>query len=654
MTLASTAAADEVSALRSELVVERRHHVELELKPGYAELVVERTVFNGGKKHDQTTFMIDLPEGAVATGLRTLGAKNGRPHWYAGELMEAEAAAAKYRELTGIGGYYPKDPALLSWRSQSLLALQVFPCPPQAEKSVEYTLLLPTEYRDGAHHLALPALGTEKLLARVLARSGDRGFDLFVDDKKVGHSGLVKLDRSRSVELKLVPKQQHQATPLSGELGAFAYGGVGSVNHLEVRAAPKLSQVPKKAQVVVVIDTSRSVADDHAQLAASATSAYLSHFDGAEVEVLTFDRKVQRRHGQFVTVAQAVADLQALKVKQRNGSNVDRALVEADQLLKQRPAGLERRVLLFTDAETRSALTKARLGATLGDSRALLHTVIDIGMSTGPSLQRDDNHDWASWVQRTGGLVWGGAVDTNASNQANAAVYEELARPLRLDHVALSSALGEQSKLAWPRTLDEGQGFRYTSADSTKLSYVRVEAQLWAKKVRFSLAPQADTTKRWAALIFGSDSLHDLSEREMMPIAMFGGAVSPVTSYLAIEPGVRPSTAGIDWGASGGGQGFGSGTGRLRMGATRAGGTPPPDPQAWLEKHLGKAWKACGGKPKTAQVKFETTQHEIVDLLKVRAPSDDPVLRRCLDRAVWDLELPSHINWHQSVWTVGL
>ena len=31
------------------------------------------------------------------------------------------------QELTGIGGYYPKDPALLSWRAQGQLALQVFP-----------------------------------------------------------------------------------------------------------------------------------------------------------------------------------------------------------------------------------------------------------------------------------------------------------------------------------------------------------------------------------------------------------------------------------------------------------------------------------------------------------------------------------------------
>src|SRR5690606_22483350 len=160
MLSARRAAADEFSALRSDKLVEKRHHIDLRLDRGHATLVVERTVFNGGPRHDEATFWIDLPQGAVATGLRTLGLLHGKPKWFDGELMEAEAAAAKYRELTGSGGYYPKDPALLSWRQQNLLALQVFPCPPGQEKRVEYTLQIPTEYSEGEHRLVLEPLGT--------------------------------------------------------------------------------------------------------------------------------------------------------------------------------------------------------------------------------------------------------------------------------------------------------------------------------------------------------------------------------------------------------------------------------------------------------------------------------------------------------------
>ena len=64
---------------------------------------------NAGARHDQALFDLYLPESAAAVGLRTLGLVDGRPHWFPGELMEAEAAARKYERLTGIGGAYPKD-----------------------------------------------------------------------------------------------------------------------------------------------------------------------------------------------------------------------------------------------------------------------------------------------------------------------------------------------------------------------------------------------------------------------------------------------------------------------------------------------------------------------------------------------------------------
>jgi hypothetical protein len=96
----------------------------LTLQPDHAELVVHRSFWNGANASDQATLYIELPEGAVATRLRTRGIGPNAP-WFEGELLEAEEAARRYQELTGLGGYYPKDPALLSWRGQRHLALQV-------------------------------------------------------------------------------------------------------------------------------------------------------------------------------------------------------------------------------------------------------------------------------------------------------------------------------------------------------------------------------------------------------------------------------------------------------------------------------------------------------------------------------------------------
>ncbi len=66
---------------------------------------------NPGKIADEVGLAIDLPSGAAATGLRI----RAHDRWYDGDLMERGAAAARYHELTGLGAYAPKDPALLQW-----------------------------------------------------------------------------------------------------------------------------------------------------------------------------------------------------------------------------------------------------------------------------------------------------------------------------------------------------------------------------------------------------------------------------------------------------------------------------------------------------------------------------------------------------------
>ncbi len=76
-----------------------------------------------------------------------------------------------------------------------------------------------------------------------------------------------------------------------------------------------------------------------------------------------------------------------------------------------------------------------------------------------------------------------------------------------------------------------------------------VQGELWSSPVQARLPSDASRRKLWAALAFGTELLRELTEPEMMTLATLGGAVSPITSYLAIEPGVRPSTEGIDWGA---------------------------------------------------------------------------------------------------------
>lgn len=640
MLSARRAAADEFSALRSDKLVEKRHHIDLRLDRGHATLVVERTVFNGGPRHDEATFWIDLPQGAVATGLRTLGQLHGKPKWFDGELMEAEAAAAKYRELTGIGGYYPKDPALLSWRQQNLLALQVFPCPPGQEKRVEYTLQIPTEYSEGEHRLVLEPLGTASVLAELNVRPVERGDRVFVNGSEVQPGARVKFVRNQQLSLALVPAQREL---VDGALAMRATAEKRYLRRVDLYAAPRLSKAPKHADLVVLIDGSRSIAEHLREGAIAAARAYLSHWTDAKVQVLVFDRTVHAPLGGFASPTRAALELEALNIFPKNGSEVEAALLEADRLLAARPATRARRIVLFTDTLTHSKLTPARLRAALPNSGALLHVGV---LSHGSTLARDDDHPWQPVARATGGLVWYAPVDADPSAAEDLRqAYEEWVRPLRLDRLELDT-YGDV-ELEVPEALAEGEALTGLALDAVPVQRVTLRGELWAEPVQRTLTVSTPATQLWSALVFGSELLDQLSEAEMMPLALYGGAVSPVTSYLAIEPGVRPSTEGIEYTATG--IGFGSVAPRVRMGGTMV-SRPPFDHHAWLDQQLSEAWRTCGGRG-GASVGFETTRAEVVLVDEARGLSyRDLVADRCLEQAIWDLELPERFESPHEGW----
>lgn len=630
--VALPSAADQVEGTRSYDLAERSHDIQITMDRGHARLVVRRTVFNGSEAFDQAVFNLELPEGAVATGLRTLGRLGGSPHWFKGDLLEAETAAARYQELTGIGGYYPKDPALLSWRSLGHLALQVFPCEPGRAKTVEYTLLMPTRYEGGSHRLDLPPLGTDDLAAKATIRPARPNDRVSVDGKAIDPNRRVTLNRAREILLDPV-----QPPRIDGALAAHGIGPVQALNRWHFELAPRLSQVPKGAWVVVILDTSRSMGQEKIAAAELAAKATLSHFGDARVEVLTYARAVRQRYGRFVSSPEAIQDLTGQPRLMENGSQVDLALGLADQLLSQVPPGAPKRVLLLSDTQARSTLAVEDLGRRLKRSRALLH-IGDI-RSASPDLERHDEHPWAPVARTTGGLVWSAAAKTDMRDDFAQRVYEEWARPIRLDHVEVRAPGVPAESLSVPLSLDEGEGTTELRFSSTLVPWVELRAELWSAPVRHVLRPSAAEAKRWAALAFGSPEFEVLNDQEILALARHGGAVSPMTSYLAVEPGVRPSTEGLDWGrgegiglGSLGTVGHGSGTGGGGLGISF-------DAEGWLTARIGSAWNACGGAPKGAAVALETTWREIVDVTGVELSSPNLTKEECLQEAVWNLDL---------------
>ncbi|MBW2522595.1 MAG: VWA domain-containing protein [Deltaproteobacteria bacterium] len=653
----ATAAADTVHGTRSEKLVERAHRIALSIEPGLAELTVRRTVYNGGPRHDQAVLGIDVPEGAVATGLRTLGLLEGKPHWFRGELMEAGAAADKYRELTGISGYqWVKDPALLSWSHQRQLWLQVFPVAPGGPKTIEYTLALPTEYRDGRYAVTLPAMGTEKLLATLAARDAPAAGRLLVDGKQLEPGARFSPPDDEGVEVALEPRR----TPrIGGALAVVPLATDRALTRLRVEAGRELSAVPREARVVVVLDRSRSIRGSAMAAQATAARAYLSHFQSVDgkARVLTFDRRVRALQDRFVAPARAMADLAKLGAETHNGSQVDDALIEAERVLAAVPAHLPKRILLLTDARTRTSLTEQGIRGAIGSSGAIVH----VGEVTdgAPTLDRYDEHRWTSAIRLTGGVAWSAMADGDSTATLDAdhrSAFEEWVRPVRLHHFRVSATGAPDGQLSFDRSLAEGQGVTAGWIASAEVPWARVDAELWASPVSHVLRPDPAEGKRWSALVFGSPLFWDLDESELLPLAMKGGAVTPVTSYLAIEPGVRPSTEGLDHERGGRGEGIGLGSiGTIGHGG--GWGRSPFDYSGHLQRHLEAAWKRCGGPKRTSIiVKLETTLAEIVDVKTFGTQVDPPrAAAACLTEAAWQHHLPAPF-WHEPLqtWTIRL
>jgi hypothetical protein len=350
--------------------------------------------------------------------------------------------------------------------------------------------------------------------------------------------------------------------------------------------------------------------------------------------------------GRFVPRPHAQARLDRLKVELANGSHLDLALREADRLLARRAPG-PRRVLLLTDLYMRSSLRPERLSRVLAGSGALLH-IGEVGVGS-PELEVQEESPWSAVTRPTGGLVW----DATASDQpgqvpAMRRVYEELARPVRLHRFAIAGLAHEGDEP--PSVLDEGEGTTLLALRPRAVTRVEATGALWARPVRLTLAPDPAESRLWAALVFGQPLHQELSEREMMVLARHGRAVSPVTSYLAIEPGVRPSTEGLDDEEIGmgsvGASGYGRGAGGL--GGRRA----SIDPETFLRQSLSQAWQRCEGRGR-ATVQLETTIAEVVDVPRVLATAP-AAARTCLTEATWALELPSSFtdDWRQ--WSIAV
>jgi hypothetical protein len=647
--LAPAARADSVRGTRDpDAVSEVSREAEVRLRPGSAEIVVRRRVENRGRRPDQAVFELETPPGAAAVGLRTLGAAGGRPTWFDAELLDRDVAEARYRELTGVGHAIPKDPALLYWVGQGRLGLQVFPVSPGEAKTVEYTFVVPTRYAGGRYRVELGPFGAGGPVTLALRAPG--AARAYHGDEPVATGEPFELAEGE------VGYERARAPKLDGALGLVPLAHGRSLVRLRVEAARRLSSTPEGAALVVLLDASRSLDQTDLEAEALVARAWLERFPGARAAVIPFDREPRPLSDALVPVDEAARQLGAAPLARRNGSDLDAALARAARVLAAAPPGAARRVLVLTDSLARDAFSPALLRKALVGTGALAHLVA-ASPAGEPSLERDDDHPWADALRATGGVAW--AASAGGTSADRAVAFEELARPTRLHNFrlvlsAFDLAEAQRGDFDVPAALAEGEGLQILRPLGAAPERARARGELWALPVSATFERSPDEDRLAAALAFGDPLSLSLSDDEQRALARRGRSVSPVTSYLAVEPGVRPSTEGLsdgELGAVGVGVGASGGAGR---GVAVARAATAFDRAGALRGALRERWRACGGRG-GAEITIETTRAEIVDVRNVAASeARSRRFERCLVEAAWALELPAEFRRDHESFDVSL
>lgn len=422
----------------------------------------------------------------------------------------------------------------------------------------------------------------------------------------------------------------------SGRLGRVVASDAHAFARLELDVAPQLTPVPQRAQVVFVVDASYSAGQELLKGQLDVLRAYLSHVPDAEAEVVVYRRHASRLLGRFVSARQIGAALEAAadRLELGNGSALDEAAQLAAGLLASRRG--PRRLVILTDELLRSSLTSQAALATLTalPRDAIVHVVAPTADGDErPSLLRADQHALSPLATAHHGIfaeLHGLPVKT-IKDLAKEVL--ELVRPTRVDGFAVAGL-----KVDHP-VLHEGEGLRLMLAGKSAPTSVVLTGKLWSDPVRRELPVGARFSQQTAAFVFGADEFHDLSTQEQLRVARMGRAVSPVTSYVAAEPGTRPSTIGLE-GLLGEAYGAG-GLGLAGQGHGGGGSTYHLDLKSLLDvKPCVRAHRPAA--PWKVTLAVETTRDEIVDV-QVAQGGNQPIAA-CLVEAVWALRLNSSFD----------
>ncbi len=629
--------ADAEDQLLTVEVLEREHVIELTPGSEGATLEVTRRFFNPTMSHARLDLSIDLACSATIDRLRLRGRDDelGRASWAEAELVDPDLGQERLwasMDPQGPAQAIEGDTLALltrpSWQGCAA-NLEIYPIPPLGERTVRYRVLVPSEYRAGEYVVELPKQGIDRLGAQIHVNQPPADLELAIDGQR-GVDRPTVLDGEQPHQLALRTKAASRAELELASIELPASGsGPRSVALAQLDLPVQLAELPAVRRVVVVVDASHSFDESERDAAQGLVAAYLAKLDPAlPVEILTFDREVQRVYGGFVPASWGAEDLAKLELETRNGSEAGQALARARELLiaERRPGEREGAdwIVLLGDLELRRDfdLDAERLAAAASDVH--LH-VVEAGDERDTSLRPAAlDSEWMAIAQAGGGAHFVQGRSLNPSDGA------ELVAPSRVwDLELVYSRADEDTGVLLASDLAAGESVRWLEVlEGAPVDRVRFEGFTWAGDPRWQATADAATSERWSRrLATDSDLPIALSGDDRAALARSGEVASAWTALLAeasfdgAAPGPTPSfsTRGIggSWGSS------------TRCGGVTMGSRSARAPTISLESLLAEGISSC--KPSASgELELELLGDEIV---AVHA-SD-----RCIERAIWAIDV---------------
>lgn len=405
--------------------------------------------------------------------------------------------------------------------------------------------------------------------------------------------------------------------------GTFKSGKM-QFSKIDVLMPKRLSELPKDATMIFLIDSSLSQTRTQFSHQLSLVGSIASHTDDEDVVLISYNRNAERISFQNDELEAKLLELKNT-IRLENGSDLGAALSLAGQYIEKLPSNKPVLVYAMTDLLFKTNMTQASLLPKISNfkNNVTLH-VVEIRVYSDFSLKRDDTISISGLSRQTRGV----SVVASFPKDLNAELDKQtlyLVRPNRLEHAQLTG-FGPINSL--------GESDTVSKADWKKIGNIaELKGQLWSQP--FRMQGKATRKRNIETMRF---ALNDIPSDDHLSyqIAEQAGVVSEYISLFKDGDGMRGDIR----------RGFGlHGGGYVSSSSCRGGhrGINGKKVKPDYSGEFATVAKTCDqnhSSKNAFQVSIETTYSEIVDV----EGSKTSAYEKCIVEGVWDKHLTDAIN----------